>query len=81
MVDGSLVMDESRRFEDRLPLRAAIRNGKFKMGEFRNCLCIKNKMAAPGRRSGNHCGRHEYLKDFREHRGRTPEAHFRILFA
>jgi hypothetical protein len=75
MVDGSLVMDESRRFEDRL------RNGKLKMGEFRNCLCIKNKMAAPGRRSGNHCGRHKYLKDFREHRGRTPEAYFRILFA
>ena len=75
MVDGSLVMDESRRFEDRL------RNGKFKMGEFRNCLCIKNKMATPGRRSGNHCGRHEYLKDFREHRARIPEVHFRILFA
>jgi hypothetical protein len=78
MVDCSLAMDESRRFEDRLPLRG---NGKLKMSEFRNCFCIKNKMAAQGRRGGNHFGRHKYLKDFRERRVRTPEAYFRILFA
>ena len=59
MVDGSLVMDESRRFEDRLPLRG---NGKLKMSEFRNCFCIKNKVAAQGRRGGNHCGRLEPLR-------------------
>src|SRR5215469_5902102 len=40
----------------------------------RSGVVIKKKRAAPGRRSGNHHGRHRILKDFRERRAGSPEA-------
>jgi hypothetical protein len=39
------------------------------LGAHRRRIGIKKKRAAQGRRSGNHCGRHRILKNFRERRG------------
>src|SRR5215472_18774396 len=46
----------------------------------RSGVVIKKKRAAPGRRSGNHHGRHRILKYFRERRAESPEANL-LVFA
>jgi hypothetical protein len=39
---------------------------------FRNCFGVKDKRAAQGRRSGNHCGRHKILGRFQGTPGLEP---------
>jgi hypothetical protein len=43
-----------------------------RQGQFRNCFGIKEKRAAQGRRSGNHCGRHKILGRFQGTPGLEP---------
>ena len=48
---------------------------------FRNCLSIKDKRAAQGRRSGNHCGRHKIPRKISGNAGLEPRKQVRFLFA